>query len=105
MAVRVSPTEAIRAQTNDLFSSDADLLERVERLSVRLTFQSVVAEVVYDKLGRDRYQCRREESPDGYRNCSQPPGTVKMTLDPVDVQRPELRDAHSAPCDALLGVG
>ncbi len=56
MALRVSPTEAIRAQINDLFSSEADLLsvlEQVARLSVRLTFQSVVEEVVCDELGRE----------------------------------------------------
>lgn len=56
MALRVSPTEAIRAQINELFSSEADLLsvlEQVARLSVRLTFQSVVEEVVCDELGRD----------------------------------------------------
>ena len=76
MAVRVSPTEAIRAQIDQLFSSDGDLLsvlEQVARLSVRLTFQSVVEEVVCDELGRDRYERRREESPDGYRNGWQPP--------------------------------
>ena len=108
MALRVSPTEAIRAQINELFSSEADLLsvlEQVARLSVRLTFQSVVEEVVCDELGRDRYERRSEESPGGYRNGWQKPRTLKTTLGPVEVQRPKLRHAHSALCDQLFGQG
>ena len=107
MAVRVSPTEAIRAQIDQLFGSDGDLLsvlEQVARLSVRLTFQSVVEEVVCDELGRDRYERRSEESPEGYRNGWQPPRTLKTTLGPVELQRPKLRHAHSALCDQLFGV-
>jgi hypothetical protein len=45
VAARVSPTEAIRAEIHELFASDGELLsvlEQVARLSVRLTFQSVV---------------------------------------------------------------
>ena len=63
MAPRVSPTEAIRAEIHELFASDGELLsvlEQVARLSVRLTFQSVVEEIVCEELGRDRYQRRRE---------------------------------------------
>jgi putative transposase len=108
VALRVSPTEAIRAQINELFSSEADLLsvlEQVARLSVRLTFQSVVEEVVCDELGRDRYERRDEASPEGYRNGWQPPRKLKTTLGPVEVQRPKLRHAHSALCDQLFGEG
>jgi hypothetical protein len=67
VAVRVSPTEAIRAQIHELFESGGELLsvvEEVARLSVRLTFQSVVEEIVCEELGRDRYQRRREDSPE-----------------------------------------
>jgi len=108
VASRVSPTEAIRAQIDELFSSDGDLLsvlEQVARLSVRLTFQSVVEEVVCDELGRQRYERRDEESPDGYRNGWQPPRTLKTTLGPVELQRPKLRHAHSSLCDQLFGTG
>jgi hypothetical protein len=66
VALRVSPTEASRAQINELFSSDADLLsvlEYVALLSVRLTFQSVVDEVFCDEVGRERYERRGEGSP------------------------------------------
>ena len=54
MAPRVSPTEAIRAEIHELFASDGELLsvlEQVARLSVRLTFQSVVEEIVCEELG------------------------------------------------------
>ncbi len=108
MALRVSPTEAIRAQINELFSSEADLLsvlEQVARLSVRLTFQSVVEEVVCDELGRQRYERRSEGSLEGYRNGWQAPRSLKTTLGPVEVQRPKLRHAHSVLCDQLFGEG
>ena len=67
MAGRVSPTEAIRAEIHELFASDGELLsvlEQVARLSVRLTFQSVVEEIVCEELGRDRYQRRTGDSPE-----------------------------------------
>ena len=67
MAARVSPTETIRAEIHELFASDGELLsvlEQVARLSVRLTFQSVVEEIVCEELGRDRYQRRRRRSDD-----------------------------------------
>jgi hypothetical protein len=57
VAVRVSPTEAIRAQIHELFASGGELLsvvEQVARLSVRLTFQSVIEEIVCEELGRGR---------------------------------------------------
>jgi transposase-like protein len=103
---RVSPTERIRAQIDELFAGDVDLpsvLERVARLSVRLTFQSVVEEIVCEELGRDRYERRSEHSPEGYRNGFQPARTIKTTLGAVEVQRPKLRGGHSALCDRLFG--
>ena len=67
MAARVSPTEAIRAQIHELFASGGELLSVIEqgaRLSVRLTFQSVIEEIVCEELGRDRYQRRTGDSPE-----------------------------------------
>ena len=87
----VSPTEAIRAEIHELVASHSELLsvlEQVARLSVRLTFQSVVEEIVCEELGRDRYQRRTVESPEGYRNGWQPPRTLKTSLGPVSLQRP-----------------
>jgi putative transposase len=106
VAPRVSPTEAIRAEIQELFASDGELLsvlEQVARLSVRLTFQSVVEEIVCEELGRDRYQRRREDSPEGYRNGWQQPRTLKTSLGPVSLQRPKLRHARAALCDRLFG--
>jgi putative transposase len=106
VAARVSPTEALRAEIHELFASDGELLsvlEQVARLSVRLTFQSVVEEIVCEELGRDRYQRRTAESPEGYRNGWQPPRTLKTSLGPVSLQRPKLRHAHAGLCDQLFG--
>ena len=108
MAARVSPTETIRAEIHELFASDGELLgvlEQVARLSVRLTFQSVVEEIVCEELGRDRYQRRREDSPEGYRNGWHQPRTLKTAAGPVPLQRPKLRHAHAALCDQLFGQG
>lgn len=52
MAPRVSPTERIRAEIHALFDGDVELgavLEQVARLSVRLTFQGVLEEIVAER--------------------------------------------------------
>jgi putative transposase len=108
VAPRVSPTEAIRAEIHELFASDGELLsviEQVARLSVRLTFQSVVEEIICEELGRDRYQRRTGDSPEGYRNGWQQPRTLKTAAGPVQLRRPKLRHAHAALCDQLFGQG
>jgi putative transposase len=108
VAARVSPTEAIRAEIHELFSSGGELLsviEQVARLSVRLTFQSVIEEIVCEELGRSRYQRRTGGSPEGFRNGWQQPRTLKTSLGPVELQRPKLRHAHAALCDQLFGQG
>jgi putative transposase len=108
VAVRVSPTETIRAQIDELFASGGELLsvvEQVARLSVRLTFQSVIEEIVCEELGRGRYQRRTAGASEGYRNGWQPPRTLKTSLGPVELQRPKLRHAHAALCDRLFGQG
>lgn len=108
MAPRVSPTQTIRAEIHELFASGGELLsviEQVARLSVRLTFQSVIEEIVCDELGRGRYERRSADSPEGYRNGWQQPRTLKTSLGPVQLQRPKLRHAHAALCDRLFGQG
>jgi putative transposase len=108
VAARVSPTETIRAEIHQLFESGGELLsvvEQVARLSVRLTFQSVIDEIVCEELGRGRYQRRREDSPESYRNGWQQPRTLKTSLGPVELQRPKLRHAHAALCEQLFGQG
>ncbi len=112
MASRVSPTEAIRAQIHELFEADDSgsllgVVEQVARLSVRLTFQSVIEEIVCGELGRGRYERRPAgesgDLPPAYRNGWQKPRTLKTALGAVEVQRPKLRHAHSALCDQLFG--
>jgi hypothetical protein len=108
VAARVSPTETIRAEIHQLFESGGELLsvvEQVARLSVRLRFQSVIDEIVCAELGRGRYQRRREDSPERYRNGWQQPRTLKTSLGPVELQRPKLRHAHAALCEQLFGQG
>lgn len=108
MTPRVSPTESIRAEIDQIFTGDVELasaLEQVARLSVRLTFQSVLEEMVCAELGRHRYERRDEHGAQGYRNGYQPPRTIKTALGPVEVRRPKLRGATSALCDQLFGEG
>ena len=60
MPARVSPTEAVRAEIDELFGSGRDIaevLEEVMRLSARLVLQQVLEEEVTSWLGRD-WNCR-----------------------------------------------
>jgi hypothetical protein len=55
VARRVSPTERIRDEIDELFGSDrelASILEDVARLSVRLVFQTALEAEVEEFLGR-----------------------------------------------------
>ena len=70
MSKRVSPTERIRAEIDELFSSDRDLaevLEEVGRLATRLVMQAALEAEVTEFLGRDRY-ARGERAREGSRN-------------------------------------
>lgn len=108
MAPRVSPTERLRAQMDDLFASDKDLasvLEDVGRLTVRLLMQQAIESEVDVFLGRRRYEPLTEEHPAGYRNGWQPPAAVKTTMGPVELQRPKLRGTDEQFCSKLFGLG
>ena len=108
MSRRVSPTERVRAQIDELFGSGCDLaevLEEVARLSVRLVMQVALEAEVDEFLGRARHERRSEESRAGSRNGFQPPATVKTTMGPVEFQRPKLRGTDEAFCSRLFGVG
>ncbi len=64
MSKRVSPTARLRADIDELFSSDRELssiLEDVARLSVRLMMQVAVEAEVDEFLGRVRYERRDDE--------------------------------------------
>ena len=108
MAGRVSPVERIRAEIDQLFSSDRDLasiLEDVARLRVRLVFQTALEAEVEEFLGRARYQRRGDADRPGSRNGHQPPMTLKTTMGAVELQRPELRGTDQAFCSRLFGAG
>ena len=108
MAGRVSPVERIRAEIDQLFSSDRDLaliLEDVARLSVRLVFQTALEAEVEEFLGRARYERRGDGDRPGSRNGHQPPMTVRTTMGAVALQRPKLRGTDQAFCSRLFGAG
>ena len=108
MAGRVSPVERIRAEIDQLFSSDRDLasiLEDVARLSVRLVFQAALEAEVAEFLGRASYQRRGGADRPGSRNGHQPPMTVRTTMGAVQLQRPKLRGTDQAFCSRLFGAG
>lgn len=114
MSRRVSPTEAIRAEIDALFTGDRDLvevLEDVARLGARLIIQTAMEAEVDAFLGRARYQ-RRATAVDeagqvtaraGHRNghC---PTTVKTTAGPVTVARPKLRGTTEKYASRLFGT-
>lgn len=108
MARRVSPTERVRAQIDELFGSDrtlTEVLEEVARLSVRLFMQTAVEAEVEVFLGRGRFERRSEDAAPGHRNGWQPPAPVKTTMGSVELQRPKLRGTDEAFCSQLFGTG
>jgi putative transposase len=103
---RLSPTERIRAQIDELFASGQDLglvLEEVARLSVRLVMQAALEAEVSEFLGRDRYQ-RGDRERQGYRN-GHAELQVKTTAGPVVLERPKLRGTTQPFASRLLGKG
>lgn len=109
MTTRVSPSERIRAEIDELFASRGDLgdtLEEVARLGARLLLQSAIEGEVTEFLGRKRYERRdgAEEARPGSRN-GYAPLTVKTTAGTVTLDRPKLRGTTEAFASRLLGAG
>lgn len=106
MPARVSPTEAVRAEIDELFGSGRDIaevLEEVMRLSARLVLQQVLEDEVTSWLGRDwnsRASGERAGQRNGYGDL-----TVKTTAGPVALRRPKLRNTTEAFASQLLGKG
>lgn len=106
MTKRVSPTDRVRVEIDELFGSKGDLatvLEQAARLSVRLVFQAALQTEMTEFLGRDRY-VRGDRTQDGLRN-GYSPLTVKTTAGPVTLERPKLRGNEVAYSSRLLGSG
>lgn len=109
MTTRVSPTERVRAEIDELFASEGDLaevLEQVARLGARLLLQAALEAEVTEFLGRDRYQRRSDvaEAKEGSRN-GYGALTIKTTSGPLTLQRPKLRGTTAAFASRLLGQG
>ena len=106
MPARVSPTEAVRAEIDELFGSGrdvAEVLEEVMRLSARAVLQQVLEEEVTAWLGRG-WNSRAEAARAGQRNGFGDL-TVKTTAGPVSLRRPKLRNTTEAFASQLLGKG
>lgn len=108
MTTRVSPSETIRAEIDELIAGAerGSLLaqfEDVARGAVRLVFQTALEAEVTEFLGRDRY-ARGQRERGGHRNgCS--PVSIKTTAGEVTLQRPKTRGTDEAFASRLLGTG
>jgi len=106
---RVTPSERLRAEVDEVFAGGADLamaIEQVARIGARLLLQTAIEAEATEFLGRERYaraaSCdgAREGSRNGY--CDT---TIKTTAGPVTLSRPKLRGTTEAFASRLLGTG
>jgi transposase-like protein len=108
VTARVSPTERIRAEIDELIagSERGSLLEHFEevaRAAVRLVFQTALETEVTEFFGRQRY-ARGEREREGSRN-GYSPMTIKTTAGEVTLQRPKTRGTDEVFASRLLGAG
>jgi transposase-like protein len=107
MSTRVTPSERLRAEIDEVFAGSGDLsgaIEQVARLGARLLLQSALEAEVTEFLGRERY-AKAALTPDaneGMRN-GYSPVTVKTTAGPVTLQRPKLRGTSEKFASRLFG--
>ena len=109
MLKRVTPSERLRAEVDEVFAGGADLataIEQVARIGARLLLQTALEAEATEFLGRERY-ARAAASPEareGSRNgyCET---TIKTTTGPVTLSRPKLRGTSEAFASRLLGTG
>jgi putative transposase len=106
---RVSPSQRLHAEIDELFAGGEDLataIEQVARLGAQLLLQAALEAEVTAFLGRDRYQ-RAATTPaaaQGMRN-GYAPVTVKTTAGPVTLQRPKVRGTTERFASQLFGAG
>src|SRR3954453_2163509 len=106
---RVTPSERLRAEVDEVFAGGADLasaIEQVARIGARLLLQTALEAEATAFLGRERY-ARAETSPqarEGSRN-GYSETTIKTTSGPVTLSRPKLRGTTEAFASRLLGTG
>lgn len=109
MSKRVTPSDRLRAEVDEVFAASGDLsgaIEQVARLGARLLLQSALEAEVTEFLGRERYAkaALTPEANDGMRN-GYSPVTVKTTAGPVTLQRPKLRGTTEKFASRLFGEG
>src|SRR6266545_3286229 len=109
VTTRVSPSERIRAEIDDLFASEgdlADVLEQVARLGARMLLQTALEAEITEHLGRNRYErrARAREARTGQRH-GYGKLTIKTTAGPLTLERPKLRGTTEAFASRLLGAG
>jgi putative transposase len=109
VSARVSPTDRLRREIDEVFASGVDLagaVEQVARLGAQLLLQAALEAEVTTFLGRDRHERTptTEDGRAGMRNgyC---PTTVKTTAGPVTLQRPKLRGTTERFASQLFGTG
>jgi putative transposase len=112
VSTRVSPTQQLRAEIDDLFTPTGEerrlggTLEEVARVGARLLLQTVLEAEIAEFLGRNRYERRasakeaRAGSRNGHSNL-----TVKTTAGPVVLKRQKLRNTADTFTSRLLGKG
>jgi len=108
VTARVSPTERIRAEIDELIAgaergSLLEHFEEVARAAVRLVFQTALEKEVTEFFGRERY-ARGEREHEGSRN-GYSPLSIKTTAGEVTLQRPKTRGTEVAFASRLLGAG
>ena len=108
MTARVSPTERIRAEIDEMIAgaergSLLEHFEEVARAAVRLVFQTALENEVTEFFGRERY-ARGEREQEGSRN-GYSPLTIKTSAGEVTLQRPKTRGTDVAFASRLLGAG
>ena len=109
MSRRVTPSERVRAEIDEVFAGSGDLagaLEEVARLGARLLLQVAVETELTEALGRSRYAkaVLTPEAKPGMRN-GYSPVTVKTTAGPVTLQRPKVRGTDEKFTSKLFGTG
>ncbi|HET9658137.1 MAG TPA: IS256 family transposase [Kineosporiaceae bacterium] len=108
MSSRVSPSQRLHAEIDQIFAGGADLataIEQVARLGAQLLLQAALEAEVTAFLGRDRYQraSTTQGAVEGMRN-GYAPVTVKTTAGPVTLQRPKLRGTSERFASQLFGA-
>ena len=109
MSKRVTPSERLRAEVDEVFAGGADLataIEQVARIGARLLLQTALEAEATEFLGRERYA--RAASSDNARAGSRNgygETTIKTTAGPVTLSRPKLRGTSEVFTSRLLGTG